>query len=158
YDGDISETIDFFRRQEQLKSNWEAGKRLVEAAEHAGNVLLVDGSGWARTDIEPSFILNFLSDYREHPTALRVVTKLLADYIKAENVHDRLVSWSVMDAVGSSHRRVLIPSVRTPLVQRAWHLSESNPEGKLVQKKTLQGDNHYRIRRLVSPTDERVDL
>src|SRR5690606_34082400 len=80
YDGDISETIDFFRRPQPLRSNWEAGIRLIEDAAATGEDIRGEASGWARRGISPASILSFLADYRVHHAALRVIPKLLADY------------------------------------------------------------------------------
>jgi hypothetical protein len=158
YDGDISETIDFVRRRDPLRSNWEAGRRLIDTAARTGERIAVEGSGWARRGVSTAAILSFLSEYRVHRAALRVIPKLLADYIRAENDQGRLTDWSVLVAAGSSLNTAVIDGVEVPLVSRAWHLPESNPEGKRAQRTKLQNEDHFRIRRLVSPTDEVADL
>ncbi|CAN5858051.1 Z1 domain-containing protein [soil metagenome] len=159
YQGDISETIDYSRRKEDLAANWNAGLRLVEAGERLGSPLEGSGGGaWVRSGLPASLVLDFLAAYKAHQASKRVIPKLLADYIRAEHEHGRLASWTLLVAAGNSPHSVQIGSEELRLVERSWYLSESNDEGKETQKKSLQQENHFRIRRLVSPVDEMADL
>jgi hypothetical protein len=158
FNGDISETINFFRTGTELTENWQAGVGLAEAAVRVGKVLRVSGLGWARSEVPVGAVLDFLTNFHAHPAALRVIPKLLADYVRAENDGNRLTDWTVFVAGGNSRHSERIGGSDVPLVQRAWHLSASTPEGKEAQKARLMRENHFRIRRLLNPSDEMVDL
>jgi len=157
FQGDISETVNFWRTKSQISRNWEAAVNLIAAIESSG----ASASRRSPTSSEPgpckwtnvstTAILGFLSDYREHEASKKVKTKLLEDYVRMENAEGRLTEWTVFVASGSSNREHTLGQATFKLVGRAWHTEEPD-------KPALQMANHYRIRRLISPIDEAVDL
>lgn len=148
YDGSISETINFWRDRDHLARNWAAATDLLEAAEGQGK-LHPARRAWKSIAADP--ILAFLRAYTEHDASKRVKTGLLADYIEAEVRNERLTSWTVLLASGDG-REEEVGSQRIQLVKRSWH------EPTAGGKEDLKAQNHYRIRRLVNPPDEFVDL
>lgn len=159
FSGDISETINFRRNRLALEQNWRAGIKLLESIRAAGigPEAVAGGNGnqegpWLFRNVSPEAIVDFLTDYTEHSASIKVKTRLLADYIEAEQAHGRLTSWTIFLAAGSAKEVVPIGGVTTRLVERRWHASEGPEREQLIAA------DHFRIRRLVSPTNEGVDL
>ena len=162
--GDMSETINFWRDRDHLEANWQAGRHLIEKIErdgiHPRNK--VQGPSQSRSwhGVASTDIIDFLGAYQEHEASRKVKTTLLADYITQENKRGYLRDWTVLLASGSHHESCTLGSATVKLVERAWHLT-SPKELDRERKRELesyQDNNHYRIRRLLSPTDEFVDL
>lgn len=158
FQGDISETIDFWRTRDRLSANWNAATRLIELVEGRG-IERESTRGrqliWRSVDVDA--VLEFLAAYTEHEASRKVRTSLLADYIRAEGQSDRLTRWTVVLAGGDSGEKVPIPGGDIELVERRWHL-DGNLDARRVQKAGLVNGNHFRVRRLVNPSDEELDL
>jgi hypothetical protein len=104
-------------------------------------------------------VVDFLTDYQEHEASRKVKTKLLADYIRMEVDRDRLTDWTVLIAPGSSADTATLGTATFRMVERSWFLTDGGEEeARLVERQTLEKQNHYRIRRLVNPEDEWKDL
>jgi len=157
FQGDISETVNFWRKETQLSRNWDAAVSLITVAEgngavaSRGTVCTKSAGSWVWQNVTSAVILGFLNDYREHEASKKVKTKLLEDYIRMENEVGRLTEWTVFVASGASAVECAIGGATFRLVGRAWHTSEED-------KPALKKANHYRIRRLLSPADEAADL
>ena len=157
FEGDISETVNFWRKESQLSRNWGAAINLIAVAEGNGAVasrgtpIAKLAGSWVWPNVSPTAILGFLTDYREHEASKKVKTKLLEDYIRMENAVGRLTEWTVFVASGPSAVECTLGGATFSLVGRAWHADETD-------KPALQKANHYRIRRLISPADEAADL
>lgn len=164
--GDISETINFWRDKPNLENNWQAGTRLVSSViaangdphrgylrnENTNGTSLTTEGGPARWDnVSPDLVTQFLSEYREHTASRKVLTNLLASYIRIMNSEEALTNWTVLLASGESSNRHRLSGRDINQVERGWHGSETTV-GRLVQA------NHFRIRRLVNPPDEGADL
>ena len=163
YAGDMCETINFWRDRTRLEANWQAGQHLIQEIERSGIVPhgekgSTDSRSWQA--VGPSHIIDFLDAYQEHEASRKVKTMLLADYINAENERGFLRNWTVLLASGSLDNRCKLGSAEVKLVERAWHLT--SPKGldreRTRELRSYQISNHYRIRRLVSPDDELIDL
>ena len=144
--GDISETIIFKRDPKWLSNNFAAveswltslGPCKPEGGRKAG------GYTWS---VEVSDILYLLSTYWSHEGARRADTKLLAKYIKAQTEHAELVNWTV-HLVSSGLAKAEQKPIRgldVGLIKRAPFPKEQRPD-------------RFIIRRLISPTDEKIDL
>lgn len=160
--GDISETVNFWRTRTRLEQNWRAAQTMLETAESAGSAPIpgnvrasTDASNytgaWVWQNVSADVVLGFLTDYHEHDASKKVKTRLLSDYVNREVQVGRLREWTVFVASGTSETRFQLGSVEVKLVKRAWH-------GTTDECDSLRKENHYRIRRLLSPTDESVDL
>lgn len=160
FSGDISETVNFRRDRSTLQNNLAAAEALLNVAwdQHGAPATVSDKSSgliWSATQGAPvkgEHMIAFLRQYSEHPVSKRVKTKLLADYIEAEMAEGRLTDWSILVGSGEAAPKDLGPLKGVSLVQRAWHLTST------ADRESLQEQNHYRIRRLLSPTDEFADL
>lgn len=170
FEGDISETINFWRTRNVLERNWRAAQQLIEEVERVGNSPRRPGDpanessatrSWMWEDVSADAVIDFLTTYQEHKASKKVKTKLLAEYIRMEVEKGRLTRWTVLAGGGESNSEWELGSVRSKLVQRSWHLASDGVNGaedRRSEKEALKAQNHYRIRRLVSPTDETRDL
>jgi len=152
--GDISETINFRRDADTVRNNLEAAKTLLSSlrGQLGGSIDSRKGNSsqmWRNGDAE--HVVAFLRQYCEHESSRRVKTKLLADYIEAELRAGRLNEWCVLVASGDGRHQELA-QVALKLVVRSWH------ETATAKKENLRLQNHYRIRRLLNPSDEWADL
>ncbi len=147
YSGDISETIIFDTERTKVQENLNAANSLLR---NLGKPRL-EGSkagGYLWESVETTQILQFLERYQTHPEARRADTRLLSRYIRRQNEQNELTTWSVLlassglgdaqDLSGSFDGRAVGG------IQRDYHGEKM--EGR------------YTIRRLVSPSDEGVDL
>ena len=104
--------------------------------------------GYFWTGVSVERILEFLGQYETHPEARRADTRLLSRYIRRQNEQNELVSWSV----------ALVSSGLSSAQDLTSHFG-----GRAVGSINREyfGEpiaDRYTIRRLVSPTDEALDL
>jgi len=161
--GDVCETINFWRDRAHLQANWQAGQRLIQEIERRGvrpHKARTSTNSWSWRSVASSDIIEFLTAYQEHDASRKVKTTLLAEYIAAENKRGCLHDWTVLLASGRHKSSCELGSVSVQLVVRAWHLASSKKLDREWKRElgSYQGENHYRIRRLLSPTDEHEDL
>lgn len=161
--GDICETVNFWRDRVHLESNWQAGQHLIQEIERRGiepRPMQESPSPVAWHGVSASDVIEFLTAYQEHVASRKVKATLLANYIAAENEWGRLREWTVFLASGSHEQFCRLGSTEVKLAERAWHLASPKKLSREWKRelKSYRDDNHYRIRRLVSPTDEEVDL
>jgi len=92
-------------------------------------------------------VLDLLSRYKSHEDARRADTDLLARYIKTQTKNGELVEWTVrlVSSGLANAAQTTIRGLDVGLVKRAPFPEE-------------QRQDRYTIRRLVSPTDEQIDL
>jgi hypothetical protein len=157
FEGDISETINFWRTKEKLDGNWDAAIKLIESAVRkcgAGQAAGKSSEALKWRHVGADEILDFLRDYTEHEASKKVKTKLLGEYIQKERARGRLVDWTLLLASGQA-TEIDIAGINHRLVERSWHLGKDRPESS---KQELISQGQFRIRRLVSPTDELADL
>lgn len=161
--GDMCETINFWRDRVHLEANWQAGQHLIQKIERSGILpqpVRGSSNSWSWQDVASSEIVEFLAAYQEHEASRKVKTTLLADYIAAENDRGFLRDWTVLLSGGSHVKSRRLGSAEVKLAERAWHLTcpkELDREWSR-ELKSYHDDNHYRVRRLVSPRDEEIDL
>jgi hypothetical protein len=162
--GKISETVVFLKDPDSIRNNSTATTELlrrmsairkpVRPSRAYSHGVTQRWNGLLWEDIPANEICRFLREYRTHEAARRVDVRMLAGYI--ENVNSSpmagLSSWSVFLASGSGIQNDLLSSINEELspVRRAWH-PDFNPSEKGPQ-------SAYRIRRLLSPIDEAVDI
>jgi hypothetical protein len=146
YAGDISETI-IFDAKRTVGGNLDAANRLLQKLgepEPGGG--RTGGYHWRGVKAET--VLEFLDEYVTHPEARRADTRLLSRFISRQNEQDELTSWSVV-LVSSG-----LPSAQD-LNGRFSNLAVGGIERKPFGEEIA---GQYRIRRLVSPSDEARDL
>ena len=92
--------------------------------------------------VDAADVVSFLESFQTHDRAKKAKTDLLARYIRSGIAEGELIEWTVaLVANSANERKRSIASHTIGLIQRA-----------------KQPDPLYRIRRLVSPRDESVDL
>lgn len=161
YQGAISETIVFSRNKEDVENNFEATKRLVKKINARTKPVQYPMRSRDKKEVSGKFlwdgvdvndVLDFLKVYRTPSHARRVNTDLLAKYIQNQIDNGDLENWCVLVAGKDPDkgRLIRIHEFNTGMLTRANHpiLSEE-PDSEL---------SVFRIRRLVSPTDESWDL
>ncbi len=145
FSGAISETIIFKRDVNWIQKNHDvitAWLKTLEPFALGGN--LVGGYNW---QVDVDAIIELLSNYHSHDDAKRADMGLIQRYILAQSKKGELVKWTVrlISSGLAEASRIKILDFQVGLVQRAQF------------PKDLRSDR-YTIRRLVSPTDEVIDL
>lgn len=156
FQGSLVQTIDFSRTKEVVEGNWNAARTLIERVENRLGITpskpqsRSSAAMWSA--VEGELVVNFLEEYKEHKAARKVRTRELANYIKKQISVGGLKYWTVLlsgtDAGGD---RARLGSAEVKTVKRSWHTQGTT-------KADLINDDHYRIKVLLDPPDERVDL
>ncbi|MFI5303753.1 MAG: Z1 domain-containing protein [Nitrospiria bacterium] len=146
YAGDISETIIFDTRAPIIEKNLRAVNVLLDKMPQY--VTGDRSGGYLWIDVDATMILDFLASYESHSEARRADTKLLSQYIRKQLDQKELISWSVLIASSGLKTAPDLSSVfnghQVGGIKRAQFSEKQN--------------NRYTIRRLVSPSDEMMDL
>ena len=145
FSGDISETIIFKRDSKWLAANFDAVESWLTSLGPCDPTGIKTG-GYTWRVAAPA-ILDLLGKYKSHDDARRADTDLLTKYVKAQTKNDELLHWTVR-LVSSGLEKATPKFVRglaTGLITRAPFPEE-------------QRQDRYTIRRLVSPSDEKIDL
>lgn len=164
FQGDICETVNFWRTANRLEHNWKAGRDFLNGIESDGATLTRIESDSEETNtmlwtgVSPERVIAFLDNYREHGASRKVKTRLLSKYVQSELSALRLTNWSVLVASGESLESADFGSKRVKKVVRSWKFSSSSPEDQVAERRELISHNHFRIRRLLDPKHEIVDL
>src|SRR6266487_1319007 len=150
YSQDIVETVVFFDDIEINQQNLLATERLIRDidtrytrrnVEKAGNTYIWD-------DVQGEAIVDFLTDYITHETARKVRSSVLNKYIMARMAEKELIEWTI--ALISIEDKI----------QKDSPFSIADLTVGLTERSRVNDptDSKYRIRRLVSPRDEYIDL
>lgn len=157
--GQIQETVVFHRSPKELSDNLAAAVGLLRGlpppvlgpsqvrpggAQHQWR----DARLWE--NVPGASVIGFLRNYRTHEAAVKVNSRVIADYIERQQVIGELTSWTVVLLPGEGEVTRIgefeIASVqRTPNV-RAYDIEAQVRAGR------------YIIRRLLAPRDEAIDL
>lgn len=149
YDGRICETTVFAKDQsittENLSATTRFLKRLSKYSEGGG----VDGKRGNRSyvwrGVDASEVVGFLREYRTHPHAPKVNSALLAHYISKRANLSKLKNWTVVLISNTEAEPVpFMPGIEVGLVER--------------KNDTADDESKYTIGRLLSPSDEMIDL
>lgn len=148
FSGDISETIIYKRSRQWVEHNFTATATwLAELGDPEAKGSVAGGYTWS--EISATAILDFLTLYTSHEDARRVDTALLSRYIRAQNDEDELLHWTVH--LCSSRLGDAIP-----------YTIAGHQVGQIVRSPfpplEEQRADRFTIRRLVSPSDETIDL
>jgi len=153
YSGDVSETIAFHTDRDVVTDNLttmvdflaQCGSpiRSPEQKRSEGRVRRWEGS-WLWNDVPAKHVINLLKSMTFHPEAVRVKGDLLARYITEQQQHHELVDWTVaLVSVGTGEDTQI----------GKWNV------GRVKRTDTAaKDDGYYRIKRLLSPDDESIDL
>ena len=153
YSGDLLQTIVFPNRADEVQLNFKAAERFIAGLGAARDLnqqqFLVEGQKWSGhlwREIPAQQVTTFLRDYRTHPASFRIMSPLIADFIDEMNKDDELTSWTVAlvgkDAA-SAEDEAVIGSLKLAM---------------LTRRKTVDHDDRYSIKTLISPRDQAIDL
>ncbi|HOW86231.1 MAG TPA: Z1 domain-containing protein [Candidatus Aminicenantes bacterium] len=148
FSGEISETIIFQREPWWVLSNYDATVGLLSSLPME-KYLGFRNSGYTWQEIPIETVLQYLNEYKTHNDVRRADTALLAKYIRAQNENGELAKWTIhLCSSGKADAiREAIGNQKVGLIMRAPFPQPYDPQA-----------DRYTIRRLVSPTDELVDL
>ena len=144
YSGDITETISFEREPSVNRRNYERFDRFIPSLGPSET----DPSGnhvWRRVD--GAHVADLLEELVVHPGSRKARGDHLARYIRAQNGIGGVTSWTLALISNLRGTAVELGGLTVGAVRRAQHLPDHS-----------DADTVYRIRRLVSPTDEMIDL
>ena len=98
FQGSFVQTIDFSRKRDNVRKNWNAAVSLIKGAEaHSGVDFDPFSSGKAKwTGVPGGLVSTFLENYCEHKKAVSVRTKGLQEYVESQMKRGNLVNWTVL--------------------------------------------------------------
>ena len=145
YSADISETISFERAPELNRRNHERFGRFIASR---GSPELGSSGNLIWRGVAGEEVADLLEEIVVHQGSRKARGDYLARYIRSQNALGGLVSWSVaLISNPSGEASAELGGWRVYPLRRAPHLPDSADRAAV-----------YRIRRLVSPTDEMLDL
>jgi hypothetical protein len=153
FQGTMVQTVDFGRKPEAVERNWTAAESLIRRIEH--DLQLSESKPrdntamW--TDVPGDAIIDFLDGYKEHKAARKVRTSALKDYIQKQQSKNGLTRWTVLISGTGTSKPVQLGSVSIGCATRGWHI-QGTSQNELIK------DDHYRIKVLINPPDEGVNL
>jgi hypothetical protein len=153
FSGDILETISFHRDHDKLDRNLRTTERLLESAGIPSSCDKIirqwgemkqewQGFLWEGVPADP--VIEFLADYLAHPSARKVNSTLLAEFIRIMVEAGELTSWTIA-LIGGGEGRSREFCGRYLLERTICR----KPKGETAR---------YSIGRLLSPRDEAIDL
>lgn len=147
FSGAISESIMFDQTPGVVCGNFDAVERLMRRMEAKGDRDPNRTSNWVWSAVDGELVADFLDDYRTHPHATKAQSSVMAKYIRSrmKDTEPELKEWTVaaLSNPGGSFR-----------------IGEFDV-GRTTRRKFPADDEEsdvYAIRRLLSPTDEMIDL
>lgn len=154
FQGTLAQTIDFSRTKEAVEGNWNAARALIERVENGLGIVPSDlrsnAAMWS--GVTGNLIVKFLEAYKEHKAARKVKTKELANYIEEQMQAGGLKDWTVLLSGGEADGGpACLGSAKVRWVGRNWYTQGTTEDD-------LKKADHYRIKVLINPADERVDL
>ena len=144
YSADISETIAFERTPGVNRANLERFERFIRSL---GPPEFVKSSNRVWKEVSGESVADLLEEITVHHASRKARGDYLARYIRSQNNLGGLVSWTVALISNPSGESVELGGWRVYPLTRASHLADS-----------WDATSVYRIRRLVSPMDEMIDL
>ncbi|GAB2727400.1 Z1 domain-containing protein [Nocardia thraciensis] len=157
----VSESITFETDEDVLRDNLGTVERLVSAMGTPASRRSALGTvRW--DDVSAPDVLDFLDKYQASDVATKAQPRALAEYIRTllTTKQPELTTWTVgLVSVSGSDQTHKIDDLEVGLVQRALYLPKERANADAEYKAGLRaGNDRYVIRRLVSPTDETMDL
>ncbi|MBZ9984100.1 MULTISPECIES: Z1 domain-containing protein [unclassified Mesorhizobium] len=150
YAGDLLQTIVFPNTKPEVQANFDATERFLS---RLGAPIDLDqqaykpeGQRWnghlwrAAASLE---VITFLRQYQTHSASFRIMSPLIADFIEEMNKDGELIRWTV----------ALIGKEGDAIKTIAGH-----PITMLDRKRTVDHQDRYSIKVLISPRDQAIDL
>ncbi len=157
YSGSISETILYSRDAAVIAGNFERTKQLTALLQNSAVRRPVDrkNNNVVWDDVDGHIVANFLGAFETHRGATKAQSRVMADYIRKRLQDDpaELSSWTVALMSNPGPKRNW-PGFNIGCTKRA-KFPLKDPLG---EEYVLRPGEEYVIRRLVSPSDEKIDL
>ena len=147
YSGDITETISFDRATGVNRRNHERFGRFIQSL---GSPVHVASDNRIWRAVAGERVADLLEEITVHQASRKARGDYLSRYIRSQNAMGGLVDWTVAlisNQAGGPELAAELGGWTAHPVQRTTHLADS-PDAASV----------YRIRRLVNPIDEMIDL
>ena len=144
YSADISETIAFERTPGVNRANLERFERFIRSL---GTPELVKSSNRIWKEVSGESVADLLEEITVHQASRKARGDHLSRYIRLQNNEGGLVNWTVAVISSRNGEPLEVGGWNVRSLYRALHPADSS-----------DASNVYRIRRLVSPTDEMLDL
>ena len=152
YSGSISETIIFSRNPAVVAGNFEQTKQFVGLLQNSAVRRGIDPKTgdvvW--DDVDGHLVANFLDAFETHRGATKAQSRVMAQYVRQRLQDDppELDAWTVAVISNSKAERTRnVGEFKIGCTRRAKFPDDGIPLGE-----------DYAIRRLVSPSDEKIDL
>ena len=152
FSGHVLETINLHSDKSRLASNLRQARGLLQdlgpppgggkiERERPGGMQVWQGAMWEK--VPAATVVDFFRGYATHPSAMKVNSALIAEFIEGMNANRELTEWTVAVIGGGEGGEV-----------------ELTPELKVnaLVRSRSEGDVGYTIGRLLSPRDEAIDL
>ena len=153
FSGDLLETVALHNDDPTLDRNLAATRTLVEAMgapAESGSVKRKRGAatqewkGFLWNGVSADAVAAFFESYQTHPKARKVISSLVADFIKMMAKSSELTSWTVVVVGGGEGAPYALPGgLSVDTLKRAADMDMAD---------------RYSIGRLLSPRDEAIDL
>ena len=144
YSADISETIAFERTPGVNRANLERFERFIRSL---GSPEPDTSSNRIWKEVSGESVADLLEEITVHQASRKARGDHLSRYIRLQNNEGGLVNWTVAVISNRNGESVEVGGWNVHPLYRALHPADSS-----------DASNVYRIRRLVSPTDEMLDL
>jgi len=144
YAGDISETISFGRDKKLIRENYERFNRFLRSIQGTPTV---ENQNRIWKGVSGESVADLLAEMNVHESSRKARGDLLARYIRSQIPYGGLTEWTVVLVSNPGIQNSEVGGLTVRPVQRAQH-PEDGRDREMV----------YRIRRLVSPMDELIDL
>ena len=155
FSGTVSETVSFLKDETVLKNNFEALIHLINSLDHPHTIPLrfrgkmnahkLSSNNFYWESVSYTHILEFLEQYITHPESLKANSKMLKSFIEKMAEVGQLTSWNIALIGGG-------------IKDHPVKLSDSLILYKAQRTSNGRHEDRYAIRRLLSPTDEALDL
>ena len=147
FSGQVVETVALHKNPVLLQSNLQNLRNLLGRLGRPDEKPPSETRGWAGSlwgEVGAEEVVDFLQNYRTHPQAHKVVSEVLARFIRSMMASGELTTWTVALAGGRDGETIaLTDKIMIPMTIRTKRSSTSDG---------------YSIRRLLAPRDEAVDL
>jgi hypothetical protein len=145
YSGDISETIIFKTDEAWLSANKQAAENFLRQLGDPKEGGIVGGYVWKTN---PAAVIEFLNHYQSHEDGRRADTRLLSRYIAAQVQNGELSDWTIklVSSGDATAHACSVSSLQVGMIRRSPFPHDQQRTGS------------YRIRQLMSPPDEWIDL
>jgi hypothetical protein len=144
YAGDISETISFDRNIGPTKANYIQVDRFIRGLTGDSRI---ENQNRIWGSVPGDKVADLLASLVVHESSRKARGVLLARYIRSQLPHGGLTDWTVVLISNPGNQNSEVGGYAVRPVQRTQYPSDARDR-----------DAVYRIRRLVSPTDELIDL